>query len=67
MADDFTWHRPGVIADPIWMEYAVRELEVESETKSQLIATQFEALAAVHTALADGARKASQILGGGGQ
>jgi hypothetical protein len=62
--DEFMF-RPGPHTDPIWMEYVLKELEVSLDVKQALAATQFETLAAMHTALAEGARKAAGILGGG--
>jgi hypothetical protein len=57
--------RAGPHTDPIWMEYVLKEVEVELEVKQQLAAVQFEVLAAMHSAFADGARKAAGILAKG--
>ena len=60
---EFVWHRPGIHTDPIWMEYALAEVELEASVRNQLLATQFETVAAVHGALAQGAKQAAEILG----
>lgn len=56
--------RPRPFTDPIWMEYILREVELEEHVRNRLLATQFETLAAVHTALANGAKQAAETLGG---
>ncbi len=60
---ELAWRRPGIHTDPIWMEYALQEVELEAGTRNQLLATQFETVAAVHDALAQGAKQAAAILG----
>jgi hypothetical protein len=60
---ELIWHRPGIHTDPIWMEYALQEVELEADVRNRLLATQFETVAAVHTALAQGAKQAAEVLG----
>jgi hypothetical protein len=60
---EFVWHRPGIHTDPIWMEYALQEVELEADVRSRLLAIQFETVAAVHEALAQGAKQAAAALG----
>ena len=50
------------IFDPIDMEYALRDAELASETKNQLLAAAFETVAAVHAAISEGAGKTAGIL-----
>jgi hypothetical protein len=57
--------RPGIVTDPIWWFDVLKELEVEQEVKSRLLATRFETLAAVHGAIAEGATKAAGLLARG--
>jgi hypothetical protein len=65
MAEELAW-RPRWVTDPIWMEYVIREIEVEASVKNQLAAIQFQTLANVHRALADGAQQAAEALQKGG-
>jgi hypothetical protein len=60
---EFAWH-PGWATDPIWMEYVLREVELESEVRRQLIATRFETVAKVHSAIAEGAGTMANVLRG---
>jgi hypothetical protein len=60
---ELIWHRPGIHTDPIWMEYALQEVELEADVRNRLLATQFATVAAVHTALAEGAKQAAEVLG----
>lgn len=66
-AHDVFRFRPRPFTDPIWMEYILREVELEEQVRNRLLATQFETLAAVHTALADGAKQAAETLGAAGR
>ncbi len=59
-------HLPGIHTDPIWMEYALLDSELEAGVKNRLLAAQFETVAAVHTALAQGASQAAKIMAGAG-
>jgi hypothetical protein len=45
------------------MEYALQEVELEADVRNTLLAAQFETVAAVHAALAKGAKQAAEILG----
>jgi len=56
--------RPGIHTDPAWMEYALQESELEANVKSRLLASQFNTIAAVHNAIAEGASEAAKIIGG---
>ena len=60
---ELIWHRPGIHTDPIWMEYALQEVELEANVRNSLLAAQFQTVAAVHTALAEGAKQAAEVLG----
>jgi hypothetical protein len=53
------WH-PGPITDRIDMEFVLEELE--AGVRTELIANRLETGAAVHQNIADGARKAAEIL-----
>jgi hypothetical protein len=44
------------------MEYALAEVELESEVRRQLLAARFETVAQVHGAIAEGAGKAAELL-----
>jgi hypothetical protein len=57
--------RPGPITDWIDMEFVLQE--VEGGIRNQVIASQFETLAAVHRTLAEGAAKIASIVAGGKQ
>ncbi len=56
--------RPRPFTDPIWMEYILREVELEEQVRNRLLASHFETLAAVHKAYAEGATRAAKALGG---
>jgi hypothetical protein len=62
MADELAWRRPGLVTDPIWMEYVLREIEVEASIKNELATIQFQTLANVHKAFAEGAQSAAEAL-----
>jgi|HubBroStandDraft_2_1064218.scaffolds.fasta_scaffold719580_1 hypothetical protein len=55
------WH----VGDPIHMEYALRDAELDAGVKNRLLATHFETVAGVHEAIAQGARRAAELVGGG--
>jgi hypothetical protein len=57
--------RPGPITDWIDMEFVLQE--IEGGLRNQVIAAQFETLAAVHRTLAEGASKMAGIMAGGKQ
>jgi hypothetical protein len=59
---ELVWRRPGIHTDPIWMEYALQEVELEANVRNSLLAAQFQTVAAVHTALAEGAKQAAEVL-----
>ena len=61
LAPNLLWHRPGIITDPIWMEYAIEG--VDPATRNQLAAVRLETVAAVYSAIAEGAAKAAKIVG----
>jgi hypothetical protein len=52
-------HRPGILTDPIGMEYSIEA--VDPEARNRLVALRFETLAGVYRLLADEAAKAAQI------
>ncbi|MET8628739.1 hypothetical protein ABZW30_34215 [Kitasatospora sp. NPDC004669] len=54
-------HRPHP-GDPIDMEFILDKLA--PDTRNQLIAVRLEAVAAVHQAVAEGARKAASLIAG---
>jgi hypothetical protein len=56
--------RPGIHTDPGWMEYALQDSELDNNVKSRLLASQFNMVAAVHNAIAEGASEAARIIGG---
>ena len=56
---------PGPVTDPVWMEYLLHRFEFGEDVRNQLLTVQFETLANVHTARAEGYRNAMKILGGG--
>jgi hypothetical protein len=56
--------RPGIHTDPAWMEYALQDSELEANVKSRLLASQFNTIAAVHSAIAEGASDAARIIAG---
>jgi hypothetical protein len=62
----FRWN-PHIIADPpiSMLEYAMHEGDLSPQVRNQLLAAQFETTAAVYEAVALGARKAAELLGGG--
>jgi hypothetical protein len=61
LAPYLLWRRPGIITDPIWMEYVVEQ--GDPTTRNQLAAVRLETAAAVHSAIAEGAAKAAKIVG----
>ena len=52
--------------DPIDMEYVLEAMELEPDVRSSLLAASFETMAEIHAAVARGATKAAEILGGSG-
>jgi hypothetical protein len=60
----YTWV-PRHVGDPIHMEYALHDAELDSGVRNRLLATHFETVAAVHEAIAQGARRAAELVGGG--
>jgi hypothetical protein len=60
VAPNLLWRRPGIITDPIWMEYAIAE--VDPSLRSQLSAVRLETVAAVYRSIAEGAANAAQVL-----
>jgi hypothetical protein len=60
LAPHLLWHRPGIITDPIWMEYAIQQ--VDPALRNQLAAVRLETVAAVHRTIADAAAKAASIM-----
>jgi hypothetical protein len=63
MADELRW-RPRWVTDPIFMEYVLREVEIEAELKNRLIEIELGTLANIHSAIAEGARAAQEAIGG---
>jgi len=55
-------YRPGPVTDWIDMEFVLQE--IEGGLRNQVIAAQFNTLAAMHRTLADGAAQIAGILGG---
>ena len=55
--------RPHPATDFIDMEFVIRE--IDEGLRARVIAANFETVAAVHRALADGAAKVAGILAGG--
>jgi hypothetical protein len=53
-------HRPGIITDPIWMEYAVEQ--VDPATRTQLSAIRLQTVANVYRAIAEGAASAAKVI-----
>jgi hypothetical protein len=51
--------------DPIWMEYALKELELESGQRSKILGVYLEAVAKINEAEAAAARQVAGILGAG--
>jgi hypothetical protein len=64
LAPSLAWNfRNRCIAtDPIYMEFVIEQ--GDPAAKNQLLAVRFQTVAAVFRAMADGAEKAAQILGG---
>jgi hypothetical protein len=60
----YTWV-PRNVGDPIHMEYALRDAELDAGVRNRLLATHFETVAGVHEAIAQGARQAAELVGGG--
>ncbi len=57
---ELSWHRPGIIWDPIWQEYAIAE--VDSRLQNQLIAVRLQTFSAVYKAISEGTAHASQLF-----
>jgi hypothetical protein len=63
IADAPAWilrHRPGIVTDPIWMEYAIEQ--VDPEVRSKLSAVRLQAVANVYRAIAEGAENAAKVV-----
>ncbi len=58
-------HRPGIVTDPIWMEYALES--VDPAVRGQLSAVRLQTVANVYRAIADGAASAAKVVGGAGR
>jgi hypothetical protein len=56
---------PGPVTDPVWMEYLLHDVEFDAGVRNRILAAQFETLANVHTARAQGYMNVVKILGGG--
>ena len=56
------WPGPGPATDWIDMDHLIRELD--DPIRKQVIAVRFEAVAAMHRAVAEGAAQIAKILGG---
>jgi hypothetical protein len=61
LAPNLAWRRPGIITDPIWMEYSI---EVDPTLRNQLSAVRLEAVANVYRAIAEGAANAAKVFAG---
>jgi hypothetical protein len=55
----------GTHTDPVWMEYLLHAVELDADVRTRLLTTQFETLANVHAAQAEGYKNVVKILGGG--
>jgi hypothetical protein len=55
---------PGPVTDPVWMEYLLHKFDLEGEVRNRVLAVQFETLANVHMARAEGYRNVAKLLGG---
>lgn len=52
--------QPGIHTDPIWMEYALQD--VDPQVRNQLVAIRLKTVASVHTAIAAGATAAADAI-----
>jgi hypothetical protein len=60
---DANWilrRRPGIITDPIWMEYALQD--VDPQVRNQLAAIRLKTVASVYSAIAGGATAAADAI-----
>jgi hypothetical protein len=60
VAPNWKYHRPGIFTDPIWMEYAIEE--VEPELRNQLAAVRLQTVAAVFRSISEGAANAAKVF-----
>ena len=61
LAPNWLRRPPGIQTDPIWMEYAIEQ--VDPALRNQLSAVRLATVAAVYRAIADGAANASKVFG----
>jgi hypothetical protein len=53
-------NRPGIHTDPIWMEYALED--IDPGLRNQLSAIRLQTVASVYRAIADGAESAAKAV-----